>query len=182
MPELRGDAVMAEYTLIGELERVIRMILAYPQGLSVLLGEIPAMSAMEIVEMFPDRAFDSLGIRGGRRPLAEKRVEAADRIDGIIRRAGGWPHIARSVRMWRHENLSDWNMIGEHIRSVRRNRRWVSRAKLLDIADKYRVSAKTVTRKRQLFAGMLAEYILFTEIARAQPCPSIVPLLSSKRD
>jgi hypothetical protein len=71
--------------------------------------------------------------------------------------------------MWRHENLDDWTMIAEHIRSVRPKRQWLSRGKLQEMAEKYGVSAQTVTRNRKLFAGMLAEYAVFNEIATSQP-------------
>jgi hypothetical protein len=153
------------YSLIAELERVIKLILTYPQGLSILLGYVSPPSSIEIVEMFPGRVFDNLGIRGGRRPQAELRLEAADRIDDIIRRAGGWAHIIRSVRNWKAENPEDWSMMATHISWFGHAQRWISRTKLKRLADGYGCSETTIKRKRHAFPGILADYILFHEMS-----------------
>ncbi|MDR0615922.1 MAG: hypothetical protein LBG29_03850 [Synergistaceae bacterium] len=152
---------MTYNALIYDLERVIRLILRYPQGLSILLGAVPPPASMDIVDAFPGRAFDSLGIRGGRRPQAERRVEAADRIDDTIRKAGGWGHIVSAVCQWKKENPDDWSMMAAHISWFGHGQRWISRAKLSKLAAGYGCSERTISRKRNAFPGVIADYILF---------------------
>jgi beta-galactosidase GanA len=153
------------YDLISELERVINLILAYPQGLSVLLGTVPPPSAMDIVLAFPSRSCDNLGIRAASLTEQERIVEAADRIENIISMAGGWEHITRTIYDWRKSNSADWSLVVDHIRHVKHSgHRWLGGAKLNKIAESYKCSERTASKKRRLFAGVLAEYILSSPI------------------
>jgi hypothetical protein len=168
--ELRHGIVPAQALLHG-LERVIRLMLLYPQGLSILLGHVPPPSSLVLLSAFPPKAFDSMGIHSSRRPYEERVTEMSAWIDDVIRQSGGWGHICHCVRLWQHEHPGTWNMVAEHIRNVRpRSGRSEERA-LRQIADKYCVSVKTVTRRRRQFAGLLAASVLATPASMAVDWP-----------
>ena len=151
---------MTANTLIADLERVIRLILLYPQGLSILLGHVSPPSPLELLSAFPPRAYESLGIHSSHMPHEERVTELSCWIDETIRKAGGWPHICQSVKLWRHEHLDTWHMVAEHIRNVKSRKGYAEWSALRQIALKYCVSEKTVTRRRRQLAGMLADFIL----------------------
>lgn len=155
---------MTGWDLIDELERVIRLILEYPQGLSILLGsaEVPKSSA--IVQAFPPAHFDNLGIRGQFTAEAERITMAASRIDEIIKAAGGWQHITECVQDWKKGHGSDWSMVAMHISYIRSNKRSLDGPTLERIADMFGVSKKRVCKARKNFAGTLADFILFRPI------------------
>ena len=146
--------------LIDGLERVIRLTLLYPQGLAILLGHVTPPSSLELLAAFPPEAFDSMGIHSSQRPYEERVTELSCRVDETIRKAGGWAHITQGARLWRHEHPDTWNMVAEHIRNVRPRSGYAEWRALRQIALKYRVSEKTVTRRRRQFAGLLADFIL----------------------
>jgi hypothetical protein len=148
--------IMTGFELIAGLERIINLMLLYPQGMSILLGLVPAPLSVEIVQAFPPKQFDHMGIKGMFIPDAERVVLDADRIDAIIKASGGWEHITRTIRQWKNENPADWALVADHIS--------LHGSKLQRIADKYGISAQTVKRKRKAFAGILADYILFSPI------------------
>jgi hypothetical protein len=156
--------------IVADLEYVIKLILLYPQGLSILLGQIAPPESLALVQAFPGRVFDNFGIRGRIQSQEERIIEAADRIDDIIRRAGGWGHIVASIQIWRQENPTDWSLMAAHISWVRRGQRWIGRAKLRKLAENYECSEHTITRKRRLFPGVLADYILHRTILSVM-CP-----------
>ena len=147
--------------LISDLERVIRLILLYPQGLSILLGHVSPPSPLELLAAFPPRAYESLGIHSSHMPHEERVTELSCRIDETIRKAGGWAHICQSVRDWKRMHPGDWDMMADHVRAVRPSKQWINRSALQAIADVYGVDPRTVTRKRRAFPGILAEFILF---------------------
>jgi hypothetical protein len=148
--------------LLNDLERVIRLMLLYPQGLSILLGHVSPPSSLELLSAFPAKSFDSMGIHAGRQPYEERVTELSSWIDDVIRQSGGWGHINQSVRLWQHEHKETWNMVAEHIRNVKSRRGYAEERALRQIANKYCVSVKTVTRRRRQFAGLLAGSILAT--------------------
>ncbi|MDR1514833.1 MAG: hypothetical protein LBS45_03995 [Synergistaceae bacterium] len=155
------DAQLTGYKLLDDLERVIRLILLYPQGLSILLGYVSPPSSLELLSAFPPKAFDSLGIHCSQRPYEERITEMSAWIDDVIRQSGGWEHICQSVRDWKRMHLGDWDMMADHIRAVRPRQRWLNRTALQQLADVYRVDCRTIQRKRRAFPGILAEFILF---------------------
>jgi hypothetical protein len=150
--------------LLDGLERVIRLILGYPQGLSVLLGHVEPPSALELLSVFPPKAYDRLGIRCAARPYEERVVEMSAWIDEVIGRSGGWEHIAQCVRDWKRMHPGDWDMMADHVRAVRPRRKWQGKSALRAIADAYRVDIRTVIRKYRAFPGILAEFILYSPI------------------
>jgi hypothetical protein len=149
---------MTGFELIAGLERIISLMLLYPRGMSILLGLVPAPPSVEIVRAFPPKQFDHMGIKGKFIPEAERIVLDADIIDAIIEASGGWEHITRTIRQWKNENPEDWALVADHI-SFRGS-------KLQRIADKYGISTQTVKRKRKAFAGVLADYVLYSPIER----------------
>ncbi|MDR1514076.1 MAG: hypothetical protein LBS45_00140 [Synergistaceae bacterium] len=154
---------MTSIDLLEGLERVIRLILLYPQGLSILLGHVSPPSSLELLSAFPPKAFDSLGIHCSQRPYEERITEMSAWIDDVIRQSGGWPHICQSVRDWKRMHLGDWDMMADHIRAVRPRQRWIGKSALRVIAEAYKVDIKMILRKRRAFAGVLAEFILYSE-------------------
>jgi hypothetical protein len=147
--------------LAADLERVIRLILLYPRGLSILLGAAPPPSALELISAFPARTYDSMGIHSSQRPYEEQVTELSCWMDETVRQAGGWGHIVSAVSQWRDENSEDWNLMAAHISWFGPGRKWANRAKLKKLAAGYRCSERTITRKRKHFPGVLADYILF---------------------
>jgi hypothetical protein len=147
--------------LLNGLERVIRLILLYPRGLSILLGAAPPPSALELISAFPARTYDSMGIHSSQRPYEEQVTELSCWMDETVRQAGGWGHITQSVRDWKRMHPGDWDMIADHIRAVRPRQRWLNKTALQQIADLYRVDARTIQRKRRVFPAILADFILF---------------------
>lgn len=156
--------LMTGYDLIDELERVINLILAYPRGLSILLGTVEAPTSGEIVRAFPPRQIDNMGIRGNAIPEAERNAMAASRIDEIIKEAGGWEHITSAISDWSQEHEDEWRLMVDHISGVRKNRRWISGSALERLAYKYQTTKERICKMRRHFAGMLADYILFKPI------------------
>ncbi|MDR0648419.1 MAG: hypothetical protein LBF92_03725, partial [Synergistaceae bacterium] len=134
---------------------------------SILLGHASPPSALELLAAFPPETFDSMGIHSSQRPYEERVTELSCRVDETIRRAGGWPHICQSVRLWRHEHPDTWNMVAEHIRNVRPRSGYAEWRALRQIALKYRVSGKTVTRRRRQLASLLADSVLKTPLVSA---------------
>jgi hypothetical protein len=149
--------------LLDGLERVIRLVLLYPQGLSILLGHVPPPPSLELLSASPAKSFDSMGIHASLRPYEERITELSSWIDGVVRQSGGWAHINQSVRDWKRMHPGDWDMVADHIRAVRPRRKWLGKPDLRLIADTYRVDTKTILRKRRAFPGILAEFILYSE-------------------
>jgi post-segregation antitoxin (ccd killing protein) len=146
---------MTPHDRVDELERLIRLIIAYPHGYAILLGACAPPSSGDIVRAFPMRSCDNLGIRGEAIPEAERMAMAESRIDEIIREAGGWEIITKSTRQWRDENREDWAIVTGY----RRKKGALKRS-----AERFAYSRSTICRKRRLFPGQLADFVLFCPI------------------
>ena len=146
---------MSPYDLIDELERLIKLILAYPHGFAILLGDREPPSSGDIVRAFPVGALDNMGIRGDSIPEAERLAMAMSRIDEIIGRAGGWEHITKCVQQWKEENFEDWAIVTGYRRK---------KGALKKAAAAHAYSKTTIWRKRRSFPGQIADYILFCPV------------------
>ena len=156
--------VMTGYDLVSELEHVINLILAYPQGLSILLGKVDAPESSAIVLAFPPASYDNLGIRGQFVPEAERVAVESDRLDKIIKQAGGWSHITGSVQKWRERHRTDWSMMAMHISYVRSKKRSLDGPTLEKIANMYDTTKERVCRARKNFAWTIADFVLYAPI------------------
>jgi hypothetical protein len=156
----KDGALLTGHQLIDDLERVLKLILAYPQGLSILLGRVSPPLSLSLLSAFPARTYDSMGIHSSQRPYEERLTEMSAWVDGVIEQAGGWEHITRCVRLWRNEHRDTWNMVAEHMRNVAPRSGFAEARALRQIADKYGVSERTVSRRRRLFARLLAGSVL----------------------
>lgn len=164
---------MSGYGLIEQLTAVVKFLMDYPQGLSMLLGRVPPPSCEDIEAMIEtarpaseqtlDLAGNPLRVDGGGTASfeADRRIDGEERWNRIIERAGGWEHIYTVTRDWTRCYPSSWAVIVDHVRTARSRVDFVT---MEAIAKRHGVSHDWVCKTVQEFPQRLATYILNTPI------------------
>lgn len=164
---------MSGYGLIEQLTAVIKYLIYYPQGLSMLLGTVPPPSCEDIEAMLEtarpvdEPTFDAAGYPlhvDGNGPVlfeADRLVDSEDRWNRIIARVGGWRHICSVVNDWKKCYPSAWALIVDDIRMERSRVDYVT---LATIAKRHGVSYDWAYKTIQEFPQRLATYVLNTPI------------------
>ena len=164
---------MAGYGLIEQLTSVIRLIMDYPQGLSILMGTVPPPSGADICGLLEtvrppsgpvlDRHGFPLRPGGGPDfvPEADRMIDSAERFNRIIARAGGWGHINYVVRDWAKIYLKAWGVVVDHVRWAKSR---IDSVTVGTLADAHELSRNTVYRIIQNFPQELATAVINTPI------------------
>lgn len=156
---------MSGYKLAEQLTIAIDLLVShYPQGLSVLLGQVEPPTSQDIAELVASfSGGDDLGIRvgGGESvPEAERMLSTAERFFDVIERAGGWDHISSVVRDWSMHYSATWAIIVDHVCWVQGGFSRVDVSQLERIAKKHATTVDTVCRKKREFPSVIARAIL----------------------
>lgn len=159
--------------LIEQLAAVVKYLMDYPQGLSVLLGTVPPPSCEAIAEMLEsarpvsepilDPKGNLMRVDGGEAVVAEAdwRIDSEERWNLIIERAGGWEHIYAVMRDWKKCYPARWKFIMDYIRTERSRVDGVSFDSLI---QRHGVGRDWAYKVIQEFPQRLATYILNTPI------------------
>ena len=169
----KGADDVSGYGLIKQLAAVVKYLMDYPQGLSMLLGRVPPPSCEDIEAMIEtarpvseqtlDKAGNPMRVDGGAPEVSEadRLLDSEDRWNRIIERAGGWEHIYAVTRDWTRCYPSSWAVIVDHVRTARSRVDFVT---VEAIAKRHGVSHDWVCKTVQEFPHRLATYILNTPI------------------
>ena len=158
---------MSVYKLAEQLTVAIDLLVShYPQGLSVLLGQVEPPTSQDIAELVASfSGGDDLGVRvdGGESvPEAERMICTAEKYFDVIERAGGWNHVIAVVRDWSVHYSTTWAIIVDHVCWVQGGFSRVDESQLDRIARKHHTTIDTVCRKKREFPSVLARAILRT--------------------
>lgn len=165
---------MSGARLIIQLTCVIRLMLEYPQGLSMLIGTVDGPACEDIAEMIEtirepremltDPAGRPLSVAGGKRALPpDCMIDNEERFNRIVRRVGGWGHVHAVTRDWRRQYPVSWAVIIDYARwSPEKSR--IDNVTLDDIADRHKMSRATFYRIIRRFPQELATAIMNTPI------------------
>lgn len=158
---------MSGYKLAEQLTVAIDLLIShYPQGLSVLLGQVEPPTSQDIAELVASfSGGDDLGVRvdGGESvPEAERMLATAEKYFDVIEKAGGWDHIVSVVLEWSEHYSKTWGIIVDHVRWVQGGFSRVDESQLDRIAKKHHTTIDTVCRKKREFPSVLARAILRT--------------------
>lgn len=164
---------MSGYGLIEQLTAVIKYLMDYPQGLSMLLGRVPPPSCEDIEAMIEtarraaeqtlDKAGDPMRVDGGAPEVSEadRLLDSEDRWNRIIERAGGWEHIYEVVEGWRTRYPTLWKTIIEYKRYSKSRFDDIS---YRTIADELGINRDVVKKTIKDFPQRLATAILYTPV------------------
>jgi hypothetical protein len=155
----------SEYRLFEQLEAIIRMLVAAPNGLSFLLGRMPPPTTGQINEMILmySPPGDDLGTRvegGLMTPQAERLIYTEETFSAAVEKAGGWPHIHGVSREHMKIYPNTWSIIMGHVRWVRTKITRADGSSLSKVADANGVSVETVRNVIRSFPLELAHAIL----------------------
>lgn len=169
----KGADDVSGYGLIEQLTAVVKYLMDYPQGLSMLLGRVPPPSCEDIEAMIEtarraaektlDKAGNPMRVDGGAPEVSEadRLLDSEDRWNRIIERAGGWEHIYEVVRDWKKCYPARWAFIADCIRTERSR---VDGVCFDSIIQRHGVGRDWAYRTIQEFPQRLATYILATPI------------------
>lgn len=171
MPE--GAEDVSGYGLIEQLTAIIKYLMDYPQGLSMLLGIVPPPSCEDIEAMLGtarraseptlDPAGNPLRVDGGGAASfeADRRIDGEERWNRIIERAGGWKHIYYVTRDWKKCYPARWAFIMDCVRTERSRVDGVTFEALI---KRHGMGRDWAYRAIQEFPQRLAAYILNTPV------------------
>jgi hypothetical protein len=155
----------SDYRLFEQLAAIIQMLMAYPKGLSILLGRVAPPTSEQIIEMilaFSPASAD-LGVRvdgGLNTPLAERLIYTEQTFFMIIADIGGWKHINDVTREYMALFPNTWAIIMDHTRWVRTKTTRIDGSSLKKVADAHGCSIETVRHHINSFPCELARAIL----------------------
>lgn len=151
---------MRGYTLLKMLSGVISLLMDYPQGLRILLGQVPAPDAGELYGIWRTvgGAADNTRVKTSRTAYeADIAISKAESFDEIIKNAGGWGHITAVTKQYKERYAVTWEIVAMAV-SLPGSR--VDGATYEDIAEYCGVSRPTVTKALGRFSTELATAIL----------------------
>ena len=157
------------YRLSEQLASIIRMLMQYPRGLSILLGrEAPPSTSKEINDMIVSftPAPEPIGrVDGGQSiPLAERLIYTEETFRRVISECGGWKHIAGVVCGWMRMYPNNWAIIKDHVAWVEAASSRIDGSILDKLAKYHGCSTDTINRMVNKFPIELAEAILRSPI------------------
>jgi hypothetical protein len=114
----------SDYRLYEQLKAIIEMLVAYPKGLSILLGRVSPPTTEQINEMILmfEPAGPEIGVRveGGKMiPKAERLIYTEQAFSAVIAETGGWPHINEVARGFMKAFPNTWHIVSSHTRWVK---------------------------------------------------------------
>jgi len=162
---------MSRYRLAEKLTSIIRLLVDYPQGLSILLGGAPPLSCDEINEMFEtirppceptlDQAGCFLRVDGGADHIeADMMIDSADSFNRVIGCSGGWAHINAVTRGWKAHYPLRWGILVDYVVWAGRGASRIDGSQVKKVAGKFHVSHTTVVQTAQEFPRRIATAIL----------------------
>jgi hypothetical protein len=119
---------MPGYRLIEQLTALIKLLVDYPQGLSMLLGSVPPPSCEDINAMLEtsrpvyDPTLDPAGmplrVDGGAPEVSEadRMIDSEERFNRIVERAGGWEHVNEVTRDRMRMYPVEWQVVKDNAR------------------------------------------------------------------
>lgn len=154
---------------MDQVERLARaidvLVEYYPYAFGVLLGEAEPPTDDEWIEILTRErlyrcgAQEDLGVSISKDHDHDgvlSQVIALDEVRGVIEEVG-WAAIIESTKAIKAFFAEDWEIFCTHVRFVTgESRMGDDRSPLQKVADALRVSANTVTRKRQKVPLMIA--------------------------
>ena len=161
---------MTGQSLILKLASIIKLLMDYPGGLSMLLGITPPPSCAAIEEMFESVRYNpeqTLGLDGfpmrvsGGNVIKEFdgdiRINNEERFNSVIASCGGWEHVNNVMREWVERYPRAWSVIIDHLCWSKSR---VDNMNLDAIAEKNQLSRNSVNRILNDFPQELATAIL----------------------
>ncbi|EFC90063.1 hypothetical protein Dpep_0031 [Dethiosulfovibrio peptidovorans DSM 11002] len=142
------------------LTGIIELLLQFhPEGIPILLGDVACPSGLEWLPLVEAaRGNDDLGVRICKDPSVSQlldQVGQADEIDRTLEEIG-WDNVVEATRAVRAFSPRDWDMFVLHLSFVTDYSRLGDKSPLQAVADKCRVSPKTVSRRRQEIPEQIA--------------------------
>lgn len=159
---------MTYWSLMDRLVDLLELVLRYhPAPLRVLLDPDFIPSPEEVGPLLSAaNPREDLGVRvdGGDAVYeAERRLVRFEGVEETILRAGGWPHIAAAIRLYRDFAPTEWALLADYVRYGIRPGGAVRNGdggRLARVAALHGVSPETVTERRRRIPVEIARGIL----------------------
>lgn len=155
---------MRGYALLRALKEVIRLLLDYPQGLSVLIGSVDPPDAVELYSIWQmlRSSNDNTRVKTSRgAQAADIMIDKAESFNIVVNNSGGWEHINAITQEYRKRYATTWQII---TRAVSLPASRIDGATYDEIAENSGVSRGTVLKVIGRFPYDLAAAILNTPL------------------
>jgi hypothetical protein len=169
---------VSHWKLQETLEAVIELLLrSHPQGLRVLVGEIPAPTFEDLLMMLHREGVPVSEVRvSGGKATAEQEscLIRAEMIQDAVDRCGGWEVLVEMAKAYKEACPSSWKIFLDHIVWVESGgiSRLAGEAQLSRIAEKHGVSPDTVQRRRHEVVTSIARGALLIPKGELELLPS----------
>jgi hypothetical protein len=162
---------MSRYGLVEQLTSIIKLLTDFPQGLEILLGNVPPPSCEDInvmlesvrppIEPTRDSAGMPLRVDGGKVIFApDQMIDSEERYNRVVVHVGGWAHINEVTRGWRTVFPQRWKILSDYLVWVGASSTRIDTSRLDKVASKHLVSRDSVLHIAQIFPQELSIAIL----------------------
>lgn len=160
---------MTGQTLVLKLTSIIRLLMDYPGGLSMLLGTAEPPSCVAINEIFesvrpcPEQTLGTDGFPmrvsgGGVGEFdGDRIINNEERFAAVIAQCGGWKHVNAITQEYKERYPVAWSVVIEYVCWPKSR---VDKADYETISERCGVSRPTVSRIISNFAQELATVII----------------------
>jgi hypothetical protein len=149
----------------------MRIVVDSPQGLPILLGEVPPPQSEEVIEMLnacrppSSPTLDSTGqplrVDGGQDfTEPELFINTVEKFEGVIERAGGWKKINAVTKEWTRNFPTKWNILVDAVVWARLSPSRLDGSMIDKISSKYGVTRKVIGEIVQIFPQEISTAIL----------------------